>query len=217
MPGIRRLGPSLRKVKRAPWVSAALLLLIWAGLPLIPEGWGLRFGLGYQLLFTAMLLLSSFLLWFLGKDGISCPGSTLGVLASVMGVILVTVGLLVAAGAVYPQFQRPQTPEAAPLEQVDRGKALFFLEQQSGGGGCPLCHAISGRGGTRGPDLTHVASRAGQRVSGLTAEEYLLEKVNAGASSRYQVPGYVPIMPPFGRMLSEQQIEELVAYLLSLE
>ena len=61
------------------------------------------------------------------------------------------------------------------------------------------------------------ASRAAERVPGLSAEEYLLEKVSAGMTYQYTVPEYMPMMPSFGKMLSEGQIRDLVAYLLSVE
>lgn len=76
---------------------------------------------------------------------------------------------------------------------------------------------VAGAGGTRGPDLTHVAGRAGQRVLNLPAERYLLEKVRAGATYQFLVPEYVPMMPAFGQMLSEEQVADLVAFLLSLQ
>ncbi len=44
-----------------------------------------------------------------------------------------------------------------------------------------------------------------------------MEKVKAGMTYDYKVPEYTPIMPPFGAFLSEDQIDDLVAFLLTLE
>lgn len=191
----------------------ALLLLIWLALPLVPEGTGLRFGTGYRIFFTAMTLLGTLFFWFLGKERIPYPRGPAGVLISLTAVYLVTIGLLVLAGVVYPQFQRPQPAGAAAQEAAGRGKDLFWSDNV----GCFRCHSAGGRGGARGPDLTQVASRAGARVAGLTADQYLLEKVSAGMTYRFTVPEYAPMMPPFGQFMSEEEVKDLVAYLLTLE
>lgn len=204
---------SLARLKRLPWLFPVLLLLVWVGLPLVPEETGFRFGMGYQILFTAIVLLSALLFWLLGKEQIPCPQSTAGVVGSLLGVVLLTVGLLATVGVVYPQFERPQPPGAAAEEAAERGEELF----RSATPPCIQCHLINGRGGTRGPDLTQVASRAGQRVQNLSAEQYLLEKITAGSTYQFKVPEYAPMMAPFGQVLTEEQIEDLVAYLLSLE
>ena len=51
-----------------------------------------------------------------------------------------------------------QGPAAEPTSaEAERGRDVFF-----GAGGCASCHAVAGTGaeGDKGPDLTHVASRA---------------------------------------------------------
>jgi mono/diheme cytochrome c family protein len=189
------------------------LLLTWVALPLVPIETGLRFGMGYRVFFTAMVLLGALFFWFLGRERIPAPTRTAPVLASLAGVYLLTVGSLVAIGVVYPQFELPRPAEGVALNAEARGKELFWGENV----GCFRCHAVGGTGGTRGPDLTNVALRAGERVSGLTAEQYLLEKVKAGMTYQFKVPEYAPMMPPFGQLLPEDQIEDLVAYLLSLK
>ena len=53
---------------------------------------------------------------------------------------------------------RRQEPAAEPATaEAERGRDVFF-----GAGGCASCHAVEGTGaeGDKGPDLTHVASRA---------------------------------------------------------
>lgn len=199
---------------RLPRLVLALLLLVWVVLPLVPDETGLRFGLGFRIFFTTILLLSALFFWFLGQERVPYPSSALGVLASVAGVYLATVGLLVTVAVVFPQFELPRPEQGGEGQEAPaRGKALFFRDNV----GCFRCHMVAGTGGTRGPDLSNVAARAGDRVPGLSAESYLLEKVRAGATFQFTVPGYVPMMPSFGQMLSEDQVADLVAYLLSLE
>lgn len=203
---------AVRRLAGGPAILAGLLLLIWVALPLLPVETGLRFGMGYRVFFTAMVLLAVLFFWFLGRERIPAPTRPAAVLASLAGVYLLTVGFLVAVGVVYPQFELPRPAEGVALDAASRGKELFWGDNV----GCFRCHAVAGTGGTRGPDLTNVALRAGERVSGLTAEQYLLEKVKAGMTYQFKVPEYAPMMPPFGQLLPEDQIEDLVAYLLSL-
>lgn len=211
---IARVSNGLSWLKRLPRVQLALLLTLWVGLPLVPPESGLKFGLGFRIFFTVALALGTIFFWFLGQERIPYPKSGLGVLVSVAGVYLATVSLLVAVAVASPQFGLPQPQEEAKdQEAAERGKTLFLREDI----GCFRCHTVAGTGGTRGPDLTRVAARAGERVPGLSTERYLLEKVKAGASYQFNVPEYVPIMPSFGQILSEEQVEDLVAYLLSLK
>lgn len=211
--GILRARVVLQALKGLPGILVGLLLLVWLVPPLLSEESGFRFGMGYRVFFTVVLFLGAVFFWFLGKERISSPRSTAGVLGSLAAVFVLTVGVLVVAGVVYPQFELPRPPGAAAQEAVERGEELFRNATPP----CIQCHIISGRGGTRGPDLTHVAARAGERVSGLTAEQYLLEKVSAGGTYRFTVPEYVPMMPQFSTLLTQEQLEDLVAYLLSLE
>lgn len=205
-------GGAVRRLAGRPAILMGLLLLIWVALPLLPEETGLQFGMGYRVFFTAMTLLGALFFWFLGRERIRAPTRPAAVLASLAGVCVLTVGLLVAVGVVYPQFELPRPVEGVALDAEARGKELFWGNNV----GCFRCHAVGGTGGTRGPDLTSVGLRAGQRVAGLSAERYLLEKVKAGATYEFKVPEYTPMMPPFERLLPENQIEDLVAYLLSL-
>lgn len=212
-PKLRRSLKVVGIFKGSPAVFLGLVLVIWVVLPLIPEETGLKFGLGYRLFFTAMVVLSAAIFWLIGRDRVPLPQSTLGAACGLVAVFLLTVGLLVTAGVVYPQFDLPEPPEDVSQDATTRGEGLFF----SGSVGCFRCHTVSGKGGTRGPDLTNVASRAGERVPGLTDEQYLLEKVKAGGAYGFTVPEYVPMMPEFGKLLTEEQLEDLVTYLKSLK
>ncbi|MEE9247624.1 MAG: cytochrome c [Dehalococcoidia bacterium] len=214
-PELQPTGGLLEKFGRfkgLPWVQVALLLVIWVVPLLIPERSGIKFGLGYQALFTAMVVLGTLLFWLLGMQNLAQPTGMVRVVGSLGGVFLVTIALLVVAGVVYPQFDLPLPPGAAAQETAERGEELFL----SASVGCFRCHTISGRGGTRGPDLTHVASRAGELVPGLSTEEYIRQSIcDPGA---IVVEPYDNIMlPGFCDRLAEQEVDDLVAFLLTLE
>jgi cytochrome c2 len=94
---------------------------------------------------------------------------------------------------------------------VNRGMQVF-----TGIGGCSSCHEISMGHTVIGPTLKGIAVTAATRKAGLTAEEYLHESIVD--PNIYVVDSFAPgIMPQvFSSTLSEQQINDLVAYLLTL-
>ncbi|MGH2581646.1 MAG: c-type cytochrome [Anaerolineales bacterium] len=112
-----------------------------------------------------------------------------------------------------------EVPTAIPLlPPVDestpegRGQAVFFQA------GCNACHTITGiSSGTVGPVLDGLTSRAGSTVSGLSAEDYIRQSILE--PSAYVVEGFQDgVMPQtFGDTLSEEQISDLVAFLLTLQ
>jgi len=87
--------------------------------------------------------------------------------------------------------------------RVEEGARLFRTR-----GGCIGCHSVNGEGGFVGPDLTGVGS--------IYSEEYLRESIvnpNAVVVKGYP-PGIMPLI--YGKVLSEREINALVAYLKSL-
>lgn len=106
----------------------------------------------------------------------------------------------------------PLGPLADESTPEGRGQVVFFQA------GCVACHTITGiSSGTIGPNLDGVASRAETRVSGLTAEEYIHQSIVE--PSAFVVPGFGDgIMPQnFAELLTEEQINDLVAFLLSID
>lgn len=105
-------------------------------------------------------------------------------------------------------------PVVAVVDQTDPvalGR-LVFVET-----GCVACHTVSGlSSGTVGPVLDGIASRAAERVGGMDAEEYLRQSIlEPGA---HIVEGFDDLMPPdIASGLSAEQLDNLVAFLLSLE
>lgn len=99
---------------------------------------------------------------------------------------------------------------------VERGAQLFA----QGPGEippCSTCHqTVTGQFSfSVGPNLDGIGERAGTRVDGLTAEEYLHQSILE--PERYLVSGYRDIMyPDYSAHLSEQDIQDLIAFLLTL-
>jgi mono/diheme cytochrome c family protein len=97
-----------------------------------------------------------------------------------------------------------------------RGERLF------GEAGCNGCHTVKGIGGQVGPDLTRVGSLdvKTQRPGGRwpTLEAYLRESIEN--PNAYSVPGFEnPSRMPSAAVLklTDQEVSDLVAYLLSLK
>lgn len=111
-------------------------------------------------------------------------------------------------------------PEPTPLPEsaspVDIGKAVYAAQ------GCAGCHGEPGGVGLVGPNLGGIATRAATRVPGQSAEEYIRTSiVNPNAYIVPECPsGACPagLMPQtYGQTLSEQELDGLVQYLLTLE
>ncbi len=206
--------PHRRLVRfRTPLLSTLLVLAaIWVLIPLLPEASGWRFGPPYRLLYSALALGGGLLLCLIEARPVRLPLGSRRAVASVPVVFLGTVALLVAMGAVVPQYERPKTAGEEAASQVERGRAIFTSPNV----GCFLCHAIGGGAASRGPDLAGLAGRAATRKPGMGAEEYLRESIaNPGA---FIVPTYAPIMlADLAQRLSPEQMDDLIAYLLTLK
>jgi hypothetical protein len=67
-----------------------------------------------------------------------------------------------------------------------------------------------------GPSLAGIASRAATRIEGMNSREYI--QISIIKPSEYVVDGFVDQMPTsFGKSLSEDELDGLITYLLSLE
>jgi mono/diheme cytochrome c family protein len=127
-------------------------------------------------------------------------------------------GEVAAASPVLPPPKPPPSEGAQPAEI---GKTVYAAKK------CLGCHGWPGSGGVTGPDLAGIAVRGPQRAPGLTAEEFLRVALLAPSASLAPdcptpaggSPGSpCPDMMPrdYGIKLTQQEIEVLVRYMLTL-
>jgi len=97
---------------------------------------------------------------------------------------------------------------AAPTSGQD-GRALFDQH-------CAACHSTMGDAIIVGPSLADIATRAGQRVAGQDTITYI--KTSILDPSAYVNEGFNDLMPKsFGTVLTSEELDALVAYLLTLQ
>lgn len=96
-----------------------------------------------------------------------------------------------------------------PDPQVQQGQAAFVRE-------CGACHSLSPDTVIVGPSLANIGSRASSQVDGQDAQTYLLTSIIR--PSVYLVEGFEDKMPAnFGKKLTGEEIDAIVAYLLTIE
>lgn len=139
--------------------------------------------------------------------------------------LLVLLGLLAACtsnpGAI--SNEEPPSCEAEVLAPGDpaAGEELFRRTLQASGGRaptCATCHVVSpDEPPIVGPGIHGIASTAASRQQEQSAQEYLCTSIIA--PNDYIATGYnAGIMPRvYGLYLSQEQVNDLVAYMLTLE
>jgi cytochrome c553 len=103
---------------------------------------------------------------------------------------------------------------ASDDEAIRAGRELY----ETGGASkipCATCHTLDGTP-LVGPSFQGLAERAGSRILGMSAEEYIHQSIlNPGA---YIVQGYQNSMNnTYAQFFSEEDIDNLTAFLLSVE
>ena len=95
---------------------------------------------------------------------------------------------------------------------VARGRALFSRSPAI----CSTCHSLEPDIVIVGPSLYGIVERAALRVSDMSAEEYIRNSILY--PSDYIVEGFSDVMQKnFADVLTSQEINDLIAFLLSLE
>ena len=102
-------------------------------------------------------------------------------------------------------------PQPTPALDPAAAKGQQVFKQN-----CGACHTLSPDTIVVGPSLASVATRASARSPGLGARQYLeLSILKPDASI---VPGFSDVMPrDFGKKLTGEELDALVAFLLTLE
>lgn len=138
---------------------------------------------------------------------------------------LVFVGFIIFAGFAAilhggeSQAQSGVEVTVEPTEQPNpvRGQEIFEHGFESAPA-CTMCHLVEADASrfSFGPALAGIATRAGERIEGMTAEEYLHASIVDPGS--FVTSGYRNSMfRDFGTTLTEEQIDDVVAYLMTLE
>lgn len=148
----------------------------------------------------------------------------------VVEVLLLWLVLLAGCGAVANQMAPGATiatPAASPVAQrtgdPQRGAALFAGDVAIANFvACRGCHSVDPTAGDGlGPNLAGIALRAGSRIPGVAADEYVRGSILV--HDDFVVPGFeaglvrAVVGRDFGEILSDQDIADLTAYLLTLD
>jgi mono/diheme cytochrome c family protein len=118
------------------------------------------------------------------------------------------------SGFIYRVTYTGETDEKTSLDPINLGEAIY-RKGVTGVPSCASCHLANGTG--LGPVLNGIAATSGQRVQGLSAPEYLRQSIVE--PNAYIVEGYSPgvMFQDYGNALSEEQIDALTTYLLTLD
>jgi hypothetical protein len=131
-------------------------------------------------------------------------------------VILMLVLSLVACDANDAENEGEGT---TPIGDAANGEALFMQPTigPNNAPGCLTCHSLEPDVVIAGPSQAGLASRAGTRVVGQSAEEYIRNSIVN--PNDYIVEGFAEgvMYQHYGEELTEEQIDDLVAFSLTLE
>jgi mono/diheme cytochrome c family protein len=101
----------------------------------------------------------------------------------------------------------------------DRGKALYnqTIIGPNAAPGCVTCHSLDPGKTLVGPSHAGLATRAESAASGTSAEDYLRESIVT--PDAHVTEGFTPgvMYQNYGKDLTEQEINDLVAYLMTLK
>lgn len=107
--------------------------------------------------------------------------------------------------------------QPTPVGDPEAGEALFNQQAIDSAPGCVTCHSTQPGEVLVGPSLAGIANQAGERVEGQSAEEYL--RTSILEPDAHVVEGFSPgvMYQEYEQALSDEQVDNLVAYLLTLE
>ena len=97
------------------------------------------------------------------------------------------------------------------------GEAIYYETAPGVNAGCQICHSLQKDEVIIGPSFYGIADRAGKRIPGMTAEEYLHQSIVD--PNAYVVSGFPKgqMIQNFGQILTEDQIQDLIAFLMTLK
>lgn len=102
-------------------------------------------------------------------------------------------------------------------EAAGRGKSLFDQAVIGGLAGCSVCHSLDEGTVIVGPSLAGIGTIAETRIPGTSAQEYLRESIIHPDAHlvEFYPSGVMP--SAYDDALNDEQIADLVAFMLTLE
>lgn len=135
--------------------------------------------------------------------------------AGLLALLLALLGACSGTGATTNQSDTATSKPGDPVV----GEQLFHQTlRMTGAPTCSTCHVVEpNMTPIVGPSLTGIATTAATRLQGQSADEYMLKSIVL--PNEYIVAGYnAGIMPrTYEALLTEQQINDIVAYLMTLK
>lgn len=128
--------------------------------------------------------------------------------------IFVVVGVIAALMLAACGGGASSAPAAGAGGDAAAGKALFAQSVIGSNPGCITCHALEAGKTLVGPSMAGIASRAGGTVAGQSAEQYVRQSITE--PDAYVVKGFAKGLMP-KPTLTDKQVNDLVAYLLTLK
>ncbi len=96
------------------------------------------------------------------------------------------------------------------------GEKLYYETSLGVNASCRICHSLQSDVILVGPSFAGVGTRAAERIPGMSAEEYLRQSIHE--PDAYVVEGFTNVQPMnFGDQLNEAQINDLIAFLMTME
>lgn len=141
---------------------------------------------------------------------------------NVLSILLLSLVLLLLAACGGAAEETEPEEQAATGGDAQAGEQLYNQTSIGSAPGCITCHAVEPTDNPLqpspvGPSHYGLAGRAGDYVEDLSAEEYLRQSIVE--PDAHVVEGFTAgvMYQNYGEDLTEQQIDDLVAYLMTLE
>lgn len=131
----------------------------------------------------------------------------------VLVIVLIGIALVMTACGADVKASENPAPESVGDPQIG---GEIFVERHGEAPSCSYCHSVTDEQGI-GPSLKGIADRASTQVDGMDTVTYLRESIldpNAfvvGGGSRSRMYAH------FDELLSDEDIDNLIAYLLTLD
>ena len=143
-----------------------------------------------------------------------------------LAVLAMATVLAACGGGSEPAAPAAPAPATTTGGNAANGQTLFSQSILGGNAGCITCHSLEAGKTLVGPSMAGIASRAGSTVPGESAEQYIRTSIidtnaflakgcNANDPQAQCAAGIMPQNWP--EKLSAQEIDDLVAYLLTLK